>query len=103
MNKQTKRVAVEVIKERERQDGLWGEQNHDPILWCAILGEEVGEVNKAGLNAFNSKTSNVLNYCLKGYREELIQVAAVAIAMIESFDRKEKIYEQETRTITEKA
>ncbi len=46
-----------------------------------ILGEEVGEANKAALEAkFGSKT-------LAEYREELVQVAAVAVAMIQCLDR----------------
>lgn len=76
-------IFNDIKDERERQDKKWGEQNHAPIEWCAILGEEVGEVNKAALeDHFSHGKMN-----LKNYREELIQVAAVAIAMIECLDR----------------
>lgn len=76
-------IFEEIEQERFEQDVKWGEQNHKPIEWCAILGEEVGEVNKEALeHHFKVEGSN-----LSRYREELIQVAAVAVAMIESLDR----------------
>ena len=71
-------VLQEVAKERQRQDAKWGVQRHNPLTWLAILGEEVGEVNKAVLENIFSKKG------LENYREELIQVAAVAVAAIES-------------------
>lgn len=97
-------ILGDILFEREQQDAKWGEQNHDPILWCAILGEEVGEVNKAALEArvaFNNSSINIddefdvesfcqsQNYMYKSLREELIQVASVAIAFIESLDRNQ--------------
>lgn len=73
-------VLVEVRSERIRQDATWGEQNHHPLYWLAILGEEVGEANEAALRQSYSE-----------YRKELLQVAAVAVAAIESFDRQAKL------------
>lgn len=74
----TQEALHEVAKERQRQDDKCGVQRHDPLTWLAILGEEVGEVNKAVLeNKFSGKG-------LEYYRQELIQVAAVAVAAIES-------------------
>lgn len=74
----TQEVLQEVAKERERQNTKWGVQRHNPLTWLAILGEEVGEVNKAVLeNIFSRKG-------LEEYRQELIQVAAVAVAAVES-------------------
>ena len=65
-----------IVKERVKQDNKWGEQNHDIYKWLAILGEEVGEVNKAALeNNYDEIIS------------ELIQIGAVAVAMIESLER----------------
>ncbi len=77
-------IFQEINNEIEKQNSKWGEQNHKPIEWCAILGEEVGEVQKAALEThlgFDGKT----NY--NDYREELIQVAAVAVQMIASLER----------------
>ena len=42
----------EVVNERVRQDRIWGEQHHNVERWLAILGEEVGEAFKAGLDTF---------------------------------------------------
>lgn len=82
-------VLREVKAERMMQDAKWGEQNHHPVEWITILGEEFGEVCKAACEAnfekfYGNKRGNYLEY-----RKELVQVAAVAVAMIESFDRNE--------------
>ena len=66
----------EIHNERESQDDIWGEQNHKPAFWLSILGEEFGEVCRA---VYENDTEN--------YREELIQVAAVALSMVECLDR----------------
>jgi NTP pyrophosphatase (non-canonical NTP hydrolase) len=79
-------VLSEITHEREHQDAKWGVQNHSPIHWCAILGEEVGEVNKAALEAHFAESND-----LSEYRKELIQVAAVAVAMIECLDRNVEV------------
>ena len=68
-----------ILSERNKQDVKWGEQNHDIYKWLAILGEEVGEVNKAALE---DQYDEVI--------DELIQIAAVSVAMIESLDRNRK-------------
>ena len=68
-----------ILSERNKQDVKWGEQNHDIYKWLAILGEEIGEVNKAALE---DQYDEVI--------DELIQIAAVSIAMIESLDRNRK-------------
>lgn len=73
-------VLDEVNQERLRQETKWGEQNHLPSFWITILGEEYGEACHA-----------ILEKDSVNYREELIQIAAVAVAMIESFDRNKKL------------
>lgn len=93
-------VLGEVLAERVTQDAKWGEQNHpdgtgsasDALIrdqlrkqcdhaaelgectWKKILHEEVYE-------AFAEKDPQRL-------REELIQVAAVAVAWVEAIDRR---------------
>lgn len=92
----------EAIKtERQKQDDKFGIQNHNPMEWVAILSEELGEVSKEALEYYftiNGKMNNGLNSNekiefqnnkLKLYRKELIQLAAVAVNMIESLDRNE--------------
>ncbi len=74
-------VLGDVYAERARQDAKWGEQNHLPMEWITILGEEFGEVCRAAFEAYwNGQRP-------EHYREELIQVAAVAVAMVEAYDR----------------
>jgi len=86
-------ILIEVQHERKKQDEKWGVQNHAPFAWLAILGEEVGEANKHALQAHfsgaygNSDNAEYERQQLIEYRKELIQIAAVAAAMIESIDR----------------
>lgn len=103
-------ILNEIVAERLRQDKKWGEQNH-PIVrlgshptkwkvklyrraadrartfcdfkfancrgdWRAILGEEVAEALAEG-------AAGNMEKC----KAELIQVAAVAVAMIECIER----------------
>jgi NTP pyrophosphatase (non-canonical NTP hydrolase) len=87
-------IFKEIAKERDRQNKKFGEQNHHPFKWLAILGEEVGEVNKAVLEAnfLNHDPNDPNGLCpkkLTEYRKELIEVAAVAVSMIQSLDRNE--------------
>lgn len=73
----THEILQEVAAERSRQDAKWGDERmHPASLWHLILGEEVGEV----ANAIREK--NAVNL-----RSEMIQVAAVGVATIESIDR----------------
>tara|TARA_B100000530_G_C15656635_1_gene368575 strand:+ start:94 stop:330 length:237 start_codon:yes stop_codon:yes gene_type:complete len=74
MNKS--QIIESILDERDRQDAKWGEQNHEIFKWLAILGEEVGEINKAALENQYDETIN-----------ELIQTGAVVVAMIESLER----------------
>lgn len=82
----TEHALTAVWAERVRQDTKWGEQNHPPSLWYHILGEEFGEVGKA-LNKLAFGPVEHTDQYLAEYREELVQVAAVAVAMIECLDR----------------
>lgn len=82
----TASVLHEVMGERERQEEKWGEQNHGPFVWLAIIGEEKGEADEAALQAhFEPEAGQTLH----DYRKELIEVAATAVSAIESLDRNE--------------
>lgn len=83
--KETNSVLAEVQEERRRQDEKWGEQNHAPPEWLSILGEEFGEVCKAVCEAHFPGYESTGNW--ENYRTELIQLAAVAVAMVECLDR----------------
>jgi NTP pyrophosphatase (non-canonical NTP hydrolase) len=77
----TENVLKEVFDERVRQDAKWGIQDHELPMWLAILGEEVGEANKALVESYFG------NQDLTELREELIQTAAVAVSIVEFMDR----------------
>lgn len=80
-------MLIEVELERARQDAKWGEQNHAPLVWLPILGEEFGEVCEA-LNQWNfCRDLDKAQAARKQYRTELIEVAAVAVAAVEALDR----------------
>jgi len=70
-----------ILAERRRQDEKWGEQNHDPFTYAAVLMEEVGEFAQAALQArFGGPAAERL-------RDEAVHTAAVALAIVECLDR----------------
>lgn len=74
-------AILSIIAERTRQDAKWGEQNHDPFTYLAVLTEEVGELAQAALHTrFGGPAA-------EGLRTEAIHVAAVALAIVECLDR----------------
>ena len=86
----TASVLIHIEAERHSQDAKWGQQNHSPIEWMAILSEEMGEASKEALEYhWQGKHYPKDPERLKRYRAELVQVAAVAVAAIESLDRNE--------------
>jgi len=78
-------VLREVALERARQEQLWGRQDHAPVHWLKILGEEYGEACEAAPWSMEGGPEPVT-----AYRTELIQVAAVAVAAVEALDRQGK-------------
>lgn len=75
-------IFTEVTAERDAQDTKWGNQRHSMPVWSAILTEECGEVAEAALRVeFHGEDDHLAHL-----REELVQVAAVAVHMIEKID-----------------
>jgi hypothetical protein len=75
----------DIRRERLRQnfkftEYQYGSQSHDIFKWLAILGEEIGEANKAALDHDFGKDT------IEHLREELVQTAAVAVAIIQRID-----------------
>ncbi|MDP3766692.1 MAG: MazG nucleotide pyrophosphohydrolase domain-containing protein [Dehalococcoidia bacterium] len=69
-------LIQDVLDERARQDAKWGHPTERAIslgTWQVVLVEEVGEVSRA-----------ILHRDRDNLRDELIQVAAVALAMAEA-------------------
>ena len=71
-------ISKLIAKERKRQDDKWGaDRDLNDGMWLAILVEEVGEASEAILKD------------LPTLKDEVIQVAAVAIAWLENLERRE--------------
>lgn len=79
----TEYVASSINVERSRQDTKWGGPDHDdertPDEWQRYIRNELEYV--AGLREPTSEDE-------KGTRQRFVRVAALAIAAIESLDRK---------------
>lgn len=70
-----------ISDERCRQDQKWSNTRElDPKLWMTVMMEEVGEVARA-----------VLEDDKVNLEEELIQVAAVAVAWLEQHHREKRL------------
>jgi NTP pyrophosphatase (non-canonical NTP hydrolase) len=70
-------ILEEIRQERARQKARWGVQAHDLMTWNAILTEEMGEFSRAVLHErFGGPAADDLE-------KELVQIAAVAVAILE--------------------
>jgi len=95
-----RKILADITAERGRQDSKFGEQNHAPQDWLMILTEEVGEFARAHMDLYYTQPlepgvsaegqasfAASLDAKRRHLREELVQVAAVAVAMLECADR----------------
>ena len=74
-----KEIMDMIDEEMDRQTQKWGAYDKEsPLEWCPILVEEVGEVAKEIHDMWFLGAENTDEYIA-----ELVQVAAVAIRMIE--------------------
>lgn len=80
-----------ITQERTRQNVKFcsgsptGTQRHNIERWNTILGEERGEVERAILDLVYAGNSEI-DARMEHLRDELVQVAAVAVAIIERID-----------------
>jgi len=86
-------VLLAIHQERKRQLQKWGVQDHPIADWFLILGEEVGEAQREACeHVFAGRFPEHYPHDperLQRLRAELVQVAAVAVAMVESLDRND--------------
>lgn len=86
------KALVAISDERESQNEKWGTQQHTWPEWLSILTEEVGEAARAAnqahwpMRVINVQTSEFTRGRLSDLRTELVQTAAVAVAIIEHID-----------------
>jgi NTP pyrophosphatase (non-canonical NTP hydrolase) len=87
-----KSAIADLMSERARQDSLWGQQDHEAIVWLGILTEEVGELAQQIIESTIFNHRQVEEYNFESMREEAVQVAAVALALVECLDRNKDKY-----------
>lgn len=80
----THHAVQRVVAERKRQDEQWGIQRHSWPEWITILTEEVGEAAQEACKEHFHPAGD-----LSRLKEELVQVAAVAVAMVEHIEEME--------------
>lgn len=76
-------ILREVAEERERQKVLWSEKHdsaHTLPEWMALLA--------------CLATRSVQGVDADDFRQDMIKVAATAVAAVEAFDRKEQEYQE---------
>lgn len=83
-------IYRDIDAERDRQEAKFGRQLHSWPVWAAILSEECGEVAEGCLQAHWREPDG-----LEHLREELVQVAAVAVQMLEKLDSGEYVAGEE--------
>lgn len=94
-------VCYEVVEERIKQDHKWGEQNHPDGTGGAsnaLISKQTRRNTDAAFQRGEGTWRHILQEEVweafaesdpKRLREELIQVAAVAVAWVEAIDRRE--------------
>ncbi len=85
----TRSRALQLVnQERTRQDSKWGEQNHPPVFWTGILGEEFGELCQAvNETVFDNGPEERKKGGVDNMMREACQVAAVAVSFMECLMR----------------
>ena len=99
-------VLAEVVAERVRQQRKWGEQNHPDgtgpgtLGILCLCGRDVGEAQDLCVRSFREGRGTYAHILWEEVaealavsdaarlREELLQVAAVAVAWVECIDRR---------------
>lgn len=80
-------TLLDIENERVRQHSKWGEQNRCPTAWIAICVEELGEATQHALTLDLTPNHPHVLEARVGYRQEMVELAACAIAAIETLDR----------------
>lgn len=90
-------ILGEIVGERMHQEAKFGDQSHrSPFEWLAILAEEFGEAARGVCETGflpepfgdDEATEIALAAAGRNFRQELIQTAAVAVAMLQTGDRR---------------
>lgn len=88
-------TLVAIATEMARADQLHGPLSTDPVRAAAILGEEAGEVLAAALGVTRQPPEDTESHL----REELVQVAATAIRMLETLNRSSAMLDRNAKML----
>jgi hypothetical protein len=79
-------VFEKIVEERTRQTERWGEDEHSPLCWTAILNKQLGAYADAALK-YEHADNPGYNEGAPLYRQA-VHIAAVAIAILEQMERE---------------
>lgn len=90
-------IGRKILDERDRQDEQWGgpkhDDTHDEYEWLSYMGHQADKISEIlwanGFYGFQSQqdtTRKPVAYPLT--RQHFVKIAALAVAAIESLDRK---------------
>lgn len=84
------KAMSDIAGERDRQERLFGVQKHHPAYWLALLGKQLGQLGEATVKrewASKGGPGSPYDVANQKIRNEAVQLAAVALNMIECIDR----------------
>lgn len=85
-------ILYEIVREREHQDRKWGGPDHDdthePYAWVSFITVYLGQAISY-TSVYHSDKSGAGNseVSLRMFRYNMVKVAALAVAAIETIDR----------------
>ncbi len=90
--KRQTRIFGEILTERSHQDKIWGgleyDDNHSELEWNELITDYNGRGAVAMENEPVDEQGTTLGPEPSRWRKQMIRVAALALAAVESFDRR---------------
>lgn len=85
-------ILDEIREERKHQDNKWGgadhDDTHDPYVWTAFITTYLGHSISDFVIEFGNPGVEGQKARLRKFRYNMVKVASLAVAAIESIDRK---------------
>lgn len=84
-------ILEQVRVEREAQDSQWGgpthDEHHNLREWCGFIEDHVKRAKKAAASMRRGPLDGIAIH-RDDFRKQMIEIAALAVAAVESIDRK---------------
>jgi hypothetical protein len=81
-----KTITDDILTERTNQDAQWGgpahDDTHSPLDWATFIANQQEKI------AIGAITRGAPYYATPDCRQRLVKIAALAVAALESMDRK---------------